>query len=222
MRSTHATGRMWLAGAVAAAGMALASGAAPRTTALQPDGAPKAYNREVSPLADGTRKGLRLDQREGDGLAWWPDTVLAEGTIEFDVRGKDLPQQSFVGVAFHGADEKTYDAVYFRPFNFKAEDPARRVRAVQYVAHPTYTWNKLRAERPGEFERAVSPVPDPNGWFHVRIVLAGARVRVFVDDATQPSLEVTQLSDRKRGWVGFWVGNGSAGDFANLKVTPSR
>ena len=56
----------------------------------------------------------------------------------FDVKSKDVQQQGFVGVAFHGVDGTTYDAVYFRPVNFKAENPARRIRAVQCVSHPTY------------------------------------------------------------------------------------
>jgi hypothetical protein len=43
-----------------------------------------------------------------------------------------------------------------------------------------------------------------------------------VNDATEPCLVVEQLSDRKSGWVGFWVGNGSGGEFANLKVTAAK
>jgi hypothetical protein len=46
-------------------------------------------------------------------------------------------------------------------------------------------------------------------------------VRVFVDGNEQPSLEVKQLSTRKSGWVGLWVGNGSNGEFANLEVVPA-
>src|SRR2546423_9109024 len=41
-----------------------------------------------------------------------------------------------------------------------------------YVSHPTYPWQKLRAEHPGEYEQPVSPAPDPNGWVHVRVVVA--------------------------------------------------
>ena len=55
------------------------------------------------------------------------------------------------------ATSTTYDAIYFRPFNFRTSDPARRLRAVQYISHPTYTWNKLRAERPGVYEKPVNP-----------------------------------------------------------------
>ena len=183
--------------------------------------APKVYNRHVASVTEGNREGLRFDERSGDGLAWWPDTNFANGIIEFDVRGKDVFQKSFVGVAFHGLDERTYDAIYFRPFNFRATDPARRNHAVQYIALPTYDWQKLRDEHPDKYEKPVASAPVPDQWFHVRIVVTHPRVTVFVNDAAEPCLMVEQLSDRQSGWVGFWVGNGSGGDFANLKITAS-
>ena len=43
---------------------------------------------------------------------------------------------------------------------------------------------------------------------------------IFVGDAKEPSLVVNQLSDRTKGLVGLWVGNGSGGDFADLKIIP--
>ena len=181
----------------------------------------KVLNRTVSSLSDGAKRGVRLSENPGDGVAYLEGIEFTDGTIEFDVRGKDVPQQSFVGVAFHGVDGTTYDAIYFRPFNFKAADPARRIRAVQYISHPTYTWQKLRAEQPGRYEQAVNPVPDPNAWFHVRVVVASPKVSVFVGDAKEPSLVVNQLSDRKKGLVGLWVGNNSGGDFGNVKIVPA-
>jgi hypothetical protein len=138
----------------------------------------KVSNRQMTPLDEGGRHGLRLDAREGDGVAWWPDVQFGNGTIELDIRGKDVLQQSFVGVAFHGVDATTLDAVYFRPFNFRSDDPARRSHAVQYVSHPAYTWNKLRTERPNQFEQPVAPPPDPNQWFHARVVVAFPLIRV--------------------------------------------
>jgi hypothetical protein len=181
----------------------------------------KVFNRSVSTLNDGTKKGLRISESPGDGVAYLQGVEFANGTIEFDLRGKDVQQQSFVGVAFHGLDGTTYDAIYFRPFNFKAEDPARRIRAVQYISHPTYTWQKLRTEHPGKYEKAVNPVPDPNGWFHVRVVVASPNVSVFVADAKEPSLVVQQLSERNKGLVGLWVGNTSGGDFAGFRIIPA-
>ena len=204
-----------------AAGLLTASSGAGQQPTIEPKDL-KVFNRSVSRLNDGSEKGVRLSESPDNGVAYLQGIELANGTFELDIRGKDVPQQSFVGVAFHGVDDTTYDAVYFRPFNFRTDDAARRKRAVQYVSHPTYPWQKLRAEHPGEYEQPVSPAPDPNGWFHVRVVVASPKVSVFVADAKQPSLVVNQLSDRHKGRVGLWVGNNSGGDFANVKVVPQE
>jgi hypothetical protein len=124
-----------------------------------------------------------------------------------------------VGVAFHVADAQTYEAVYFRPFNFRATDSTRHSHAVQYVSHPAFPWQKLRSEHPGQYEKALIPEPDGDQWFHVRVVVERPQVSVFVNDARTPALVVNELSDRARGSVGLWVGDGSAGIFANLRVT---
>jgi hypothetical protein len=105
--------------------------------------------------------------------------------------------------------------------NFVAADAAARSHSVQYVSHPTYTWNKLRAERPDQFEGSIPSPPDPDGWFHARVVIAFPSVKVFVNDIAAPVLDVKQLSERKTGWVGVWVGNNSDGAFANLTIRPA-
>jgi hypothetical protein len=179
------------------------------------------FNRTATAFSDGARKGVRLSEAEGDGVAYLQGFEYGNCTIDCDIKGRDLQGQSFVGIAFHGIDEKTYDGVYFRPFNFKTEDAARRIRAVQYISHPANPWQKLRAEHPGKYEKPVNPVPDPNGWFRARVVIASPKVSVFVDGAKEPCLVVDQLSDRKKGLLGVWVGNGSSGDFANLKIGPA-
>jgi len=175
--------------------------------------------RSVSLLNESDKKGVRIDEQSGEGLAWLKGVTFREGVIEVDLRGKDVLQQSFIGIAFHGADNKTYDAVYFRPFNFHATDPVRKIHAVQYISHPVYTWKKLREEQNGKYEKAVIDPPDPNGWFHARIEVSSKIVRVFVNNAPLPSLEVEQLSDRGDGMIGLWVGDGSGGDFASLSIT---
>jgi hypothetical protein len=208
-----------------AAALVTASGAAGQQRPIEPDLAALAagqglqvFNRSASSLSDSGRKGLHLSESPGDGVAYLAGVEFASGTIELDVRGKDVLQQSFVGVAFHGVDGTTHEAIYFRPFNFRAQDPERRAHAVQYVFEPAYSWQRLRTEHPGVYEQPVNPAPDPNAWFHVRVVVAGAKVSVFVGDATAPSLVVQRLSDRGKGLVGLWVGNNSSGDFANLRI----
>lgn len=182
----------------------------------------KVVNRDVTSVEEDGKRAVRFDERAGQGLAWLTGSNFTEGTIEVDIKGKNVLQRSFVGVAFRGVDEKTHDAVYFRPFNFKSEDPVRRIHAVQYVAHPDFPWPRLRKERDGIYEKAVNPVPDPEGWFHARIVVAKRKISVFVNDAKEPSLMVDELTDRQGGWVGLWVGEGSGGAFANLKITPVK
>jgi len=206
-------------------GLSTASGAVAQQRAIEPDLARLAegqglqvFNRRVTSFSDSAKKGLRLSENLDAGVAYLPGVEFANGVIEVDVRGKDVQQQSFVGVAFHGVDSITYEAIYFRPFNFRASDPDRRARAVQYVSQPAYPWQRLRAEHPGVYEQPVKPVPDPNGWFHVRVVVAGSKVSVFVNDATEASLVVNRLSERTTGLVGLWVGNSSGGDFANLRI----
>jgi hypothetical protein len=179
------------------------------------------FKREATRLVDGDRHGVRLSEAPGEAVAFLPGIELATGTIEFDVRGKDLAQRSFVGVAFHGVDATTYDAIYFRPFNFRATDPMSRSHAVQYHSLPEFTWQKLRTDQPGKYEQAVNPVPDPNAWFRARAVIANATVSVFVNDAKDPCLVVNLLSDRTKGRVGLWVGNNSGGDFANFSIIPA-
>lgn len=213
-----------------ASAVALLAGVAALAVALPGEAAEKVdlsagsreiYNRRVAPLVDGDRSGIRLDEAAGDGLVWFPQARFSNGTIELDIRGRDAMGRSFVGVAFHGVDAETFDAVYFRPFNFHSPDPARRVHSVQYIAHPTYTWSKLRSEHPGQYEKEIESAPQPNDWFHARIVVAHPQVRVFVNGADEPSLVVNQLNSRAEGWIGVWVGNGSDGDFANLSVQPA-
>ncbi len=182
---------------------------------------PRIHNRHPVLFTEGSRAALRFDEQMGDGLAWWPDIKFSDGTIEFDVRGKDVFQRSFIGVAFHGVDEKTFDAVYFRPFNFRATDPARKNHAVQYIAMPDNDWQLLRSKYPEKYEKPVSPVPAPDGWFHARVFVAYPKVSVFVNEATDPCLTVEKLNERRTGWIGLWVGNGSGGEFANVRVIPS-
>jgi hypothetical protein len=208
-----------------AVGLSTASRIVAQKKTIEPDLAKLAdskglnvFNRSASSLNDGAKKGVRLSESPGDGVAYLPAIEFTNGTIEFDLRGKDVQGQSFVGVAFHGIDGTTYDAIYFRPFNFRTEDRDRRSHGVQYISHPTHTWQKLRTEQPGKYEQAVVPVPDPNAWFHARVVVASPKVSVFVGDAKEPCLVVDQLSDRRKGLVGLWVGNTSGGDFANVKI----
>lgn len=170
------------------------------------------HGQDVVPITDGDKKGISTT-----GIAWLKDVNFSNGTIEVDLRGKDVVQKSFIGIAFHGVDTATYDAIYFRPFNFQSQDPVRKIHAVQYISEPDFPWHRLRDEKNGIYEKAVNPAPSPNDWFHARIEVKDSQITVYVNNAATPSLTVTKLNTRKEGMIGIW-NEGLNGDFANLVI----
>lgn len=162
------------------------------------------------------KDAIELDVLEQ--VAWLKGVDFSNGEIEIDLKGKDEFQNSFLGVAFHGLNDTIYDAVYFRPFNFQTADSVRHIHAVQYISRRDYPWERLRKEQNAKYEKAISPAPDPNDWFHARIVVNNGIVKVYVNSAANPSLEVNKLNKRTKGKIGIWL-NGSFASFANLKIT---
>ncbi len=181
------------------------------------------WGRNMDNLTGNEKKGVSFQYEEPVALLVLKNYDFANGTIEFDVRGRDVLQRCFVGFAFHVQNDSTYDAVYFRPFNFHNPDSVRRTRTVQYISHPDYTWRRLRAEHPAQFEKKVVPVPkSAEVWFHAKIVVDHKNVSIFVDNSSEPSMVVQKMTDTTHGRLGFWVGDPTEGDFANLKITPAK
>lgn len=183
------------------------------------------YNAVPEALAADGRRAVRLagtsDSALGKvGLALVDGVAFDTGTIEVELKGRNVRGRSFLGVAFNVAGERQFEAVYFRPFNFKADDVFRR-RAVQYIAWPDFTWERLRRERPDTFEGPIEPVPDPDGWFRARVDVTAKEVRVYVNAAATPTLVVERQPTGGRGrQVGLFV-DASDGTFANFRVTPN-
>jgi hypothetical protein len=161
----------------------------------------------------GNRKGSNV------GMALVAGVTCGEGAIDVDLRGQGEAGASFVGVAFGVADAEHYEAVYFRPFRFRSGTEIERSHAVQYIAWPEHPWEALREKTPGVYESAITPVPDPAGWFHAHIEIGRATVKVFVDGAARPTLVVNRLRSA-RGGIGLWV-DSQQGSFANLEIRPA-
>jgi hypothetical protein len=181
----------------------------------------RAVNRDIAKL-QGSRDGVHVTDKADAGVVWVEGSDFAEGTIEVDVRGRDVFQQSFVGMAFHRKDDTAYDAVYLRPFNFRSDDPVRHHHAVQYMVAPDFDWPRLRKEFPEKFENAVDPSLVPTGWVPLRVVVRGRTIQVYAGPVKSPTLEITKLGQHDRGMIGLWTGNNSDGDFANLRITPLK
>ena len=175
-------------------------------------------NRELTAIDSLSYQYIQVSENKNEGIIWLPINDFKTGTIKIEMRGKDVLQKSFIGVAFHGQDDTTYDAVYCRPFNFLATDSVRKIHAIQYISHPIYTWNKLREERNGIFEKEIKNPPDPNGWFTMTLVIENKTIKAYINDTEIPALEVEKLTNSENGKLGIFVGGGSGGDFQNLFI----
>jgi len=171
-------------------------------------------NRDISIL---NNKIIHLNSKKGDGALWLKDLIFSNGIIECDIKGQDIRGKSFVGIVFHAENETEYDVIYCRPFNF--ENPQRKNHSIQYIAHPKNTWFYLRKNFPQKYENKLNTSISPEDWFHVKIIINFPDVAVYVNNSETPSLKIEQISSRKKGKVGFWVGNYSEGWFKNLTIT---
>lgn len=180
------------------------------------------FNREMALISEAGYEGIRLNPDLGEGVAWIKGVDFSNGTIEVDVRGKNEKQRSFVGVAFHGKGNSTYDAIYLRPFQFLEMNEELKKRSVQYVSLPDYPWRSLRENYPGKYESALNTPADPDGWVHMKIVIEAKTVSTFINGASQPCLVIEKVTGTKNGLVGFYVADVSGGDFANLTITKSN
>lgn len=174
-------------------------------------------NREISSI-DKPTKTVSLNDKKGDGLAIIEDIEFEVGTIEIDLKGENIPGKSFVGIAFNIQNDSTYEAIYFRPFNFQSKEQIRREHSVQYIYHPKFTWRFLRTNHKGEFEAAYNRQPSPEEWFTVRIEIEKETVTVYDKDTNTKLLSVKRLVESKSNKIGLWVGFNSKGQFRNLQI----
>lgn len=186
-----------------------------------PRGGWRLFNRTIETKSEDGHDFLAIvGEPDTVGLVWSPALAFTDGDIEFDVRGRNIPGHSFVGIAFHITTDTSFDAVYLRPFNFQATDSARHAHAVQFISSPAYPWDTLRTHHPGAFEAAVPASIDPSAWIHVRVRVRGAAVEVYLDRAKTPVLSVVNPSAHRSGGVGYFVHGTSVGDFRNLVIRP--
>jgi hypothetical protein len=198
------------------------------------------HNVSAEPATLQGKKGLRLFLSDAaarrfaanstalvelEQLAWIEDVSFSSGVIEAEIAGEPAPgaaggARGFVGIAFRlQEDRRTYDAFYLRPTNGRADDQERRNHSAQYIAHPEWTWDRLRKESPSKYESYVDLVPGV--WTRIRIVVRGDRARLFVHDNEQPALIVNDLKSgaNAKGAVALWLGPGTIAHFRDLTIT---
>jgi hypothetical protein len=151
------------------------------------------------------------------------DVSFRDGTIEVDVAGQPAAgagsgARGFIGIAFRLQSDGAYEYIYLRPTNGRADDQVRRNHSTQYSSHPDFDFARSRQEAPEKYESYVDL--EPGVWTKYKIEVEGRKARLYVQGAEQPCLIVNDLKlEPRAGGVALWVGPGTDGYFANLKIT---
>ncbi len=147
------------------------------------------------------------------------------GTIEVELAGQPMQNASegargFVGIAFRiDSSNAGFECFYLRPTNGRALDQVRRNHSAQYISYPEFPWYKLRKDFPEKYESYVDL--ETGIWTKIKIEVQGNTAKLFVHNASQPTLIVSDLkhgADAKGG-IGLWIGPGTEAYFKNLVIT---
>ena len=175
------------------------------------------------------RSSVRLtaapDAVNGSSYAILKNVEFKDGSIEVDLAGKPAAgsgpaARGFIGIAFRLQDE-TYEYIYLRPTNGRADDQVRRNHSTQYSSHPGFDFARLRQESPEKYESYVDL--QPGVWTKYKIEIEGRKARLYVNGTEQPSLIINDLKlEPREAGVALWVGPGTEGYFAGLKILPKH
>lgn len=138
------------------------------------------------------------------GMAVANGVTFRNGIVEFDVQ----PFAMGAGLGFRRRNDDTYEYFYIRP-NGKCSESAD---CLQYApqTHGVLLWDV--------FPQYQAPAAIRDGeWNHIKIVLSGQRMNVYVNGAKSPSLKIGRLEgDAAEGGLSLQ----GPGYFANFTVTP--
>ena len=149
--------------------------------------------------------------------------LFRDGTIEVDLAGQPAARapegaRGFIGIAFRLQSDGSYEYIYLRPTNGRADDQVRRNHSTQYSSYPSFDFARSRQEAPEKYESYVDL--QPGIWTKYKIEVEGRKARLYVNGAEQPCLIVNDMKlEPRQGGVALWVGPGTEGYFSNLKTT---
>ena len=173
-------------------------------TVVQPDDEITFYraNPDITYVEqEGVPQGLLVIKK---GAARLKDVEFQDGTIEYDMKpiGEGSP-----ATIFHRHDHDSGEVLYVRV----SPDCPISNDCLQYA--PIINGNMLWDAYP----QYQSPAPiNPGGWNHLKIVMSGRRMNVFVNGAATSTLSVGHLeSSARQGWLEF---RGPA-VYANLRIS---
>jgi hypothetical protein len=163
------------------------------------------------------------DAANATSYALVKDMTFRDGVIEVDLAGQPAANaasaaRGFIGIAFRVQADGSYEYIYLRPTNGRADDQVRRNHSTQYSSYPNFDFARSREEAPGKYESYVDL--EPATWTKYRIEVEGRKARLYVHGTDQPCLIVNDMKlEPQEGGVALWVGPGTEGYFSNLKIT---
>lgn len=173
------------------------------------------------------RRAIKLldsseQSKSGGGMAILKGSDFKDGVIETEIAG--MPRagappdiRGFLGIAFRVQSSEKYECFYIRATNGRADDQIRRNHSTQYISAPDYPWERLRKENPGVYESYVDL--EPGAWTKIKIVVSGAKAKLYVNGADQPTLIVNDLKlGDSRGQIALWIGVDTEAYFSRITV----
>lgn len=174
-----------------------------------------AKNRVITVEKDNNGEFIRLGKAMVGSAILLPADDFKRGKIEMLVRGKDIFQGSFAGLAFHAQSDSIFDLVYCRPFNFQTSDSLRRIHMIQYAYFPKLDWQVLRVKYNGIYENGIANPPKADEWFKLTLDVDEKQVKAYINDSIIPTLVVEKLNQISIGKVGIF---GLNADFKSIKI----
>lgn len=141
-------------------------------------------------------------------IAYPKDLNFRDGEIELDMAS--TTGNDYLGLAFRIQDAVHYETLYFRPAS------SGTINAVQYMPakKDEFDWWDYEADK----YQAKATLPAKT-WFHVKVVVKGRQLTVYVDHQAKPSMVRNDLDPGfKSGFAGVWFGNSAACAYKNLTI----
>lgn len=141
-------------------------------------------------------------------IAYPKDLRFKDGEIELDMAS--ATGNDYLGLAFRIKDARHYETLYFRPAS------SGTINAIQYMPAKKDEFDWWDYEAAQYQAKATLPI---NGWFHVKAVIRGRQLSVYLDHKAKPVMVRNDLDPGfQSGYVGVWFGNSAACAYKNLTI----
>ncbi|CAG5067810.1 hypothetical protein DYBT9623_00537 [Dyadobacter sp. CECT 9623] len=152
-------------------------------------------------------KAMKIEKRSGQVVL--KDLVFKNGTIEFDI---DPSESEFAeSIYFHRKDAREQEIVYLR---MSRVNNRLANQGIQYC--PYFDGINMWDMYP---DYQAPAILKPGEWNHLKLIISGKRLQVFLNNATKPVLDIPRLEgSAAEGSIAFE----GASYIANVQVKPDE